>query len=171
MHQVKVLSPPYVNHPLSFIHVAWFLERSSLSWVSLIRGCPLWNFTFGFWIKIAIVTWQWTHQPRPWRLEPNNSPWKTSVAWHGTDKFNTSSPQLSPRDASSGISAKTTQSSKSVTLAHGIPGISSPAYFIADWEHWLGDWEHLEPMMQQLHSFHLFCCYGDRSVRTTFKPS
>ena len=129
MHQVKVLSPPYVNHPLSFIHVAWFLERSSLSWVSLIRGCPLWKFTFGFWIKIAIVTWQWTHQPRPWRLEPNNSPWKTSVAWHGTDKFNTSSPQLSPRDASSGISAKTTQSSKSVTLAPGIPGIWPFCYF------------------------------------------
>ena len=22
------------------------------------------------------------------------------------------------------------------------------AYFLADWEHWLGDLEHLEPMMQ-----------------------
>ena len=33
-----------------------------------------------------------------------------------------------------------------------------PAYFIADWENWLGDWEHLEPMMQQPFSFLLFIC-------------
>ena len=47
----------------------------------------------------------------------------------------------------------------------------SVAYFKADWKHWLGDWEHLEPMMQQLHSFLLFCCCDDKSVRATFKPS
>ena len=45
------------------------------------------------------------------------------------------------------------------------------SYFIADWEHWLGDWEHLEPMMQQLYSFLLFCCCDDKSIRATFKPS
>ena len=44
-------------------------------------------------------------------------------------------------------------------------------YFIADWEHWLGDWEHLEPMMQQLYSFLLFCCCDDKSIHATFKPS
>ena len=114
------------NHPLSSINLAWFIERNILSWVTDSRTSFVKIYT---WIKIAIVTWQWTHQPRPWRLEPNSSPWKTSVAWHGTDKFNTSSPQLSPRDASSGISAKTTQSSKSVTLAPGIPGIWPFWYF------------------------------------------
>ena len=45
------------------------------------------------------------------------------------------------------------------------------SYFIADWEHWLDDWEHLEPMMQKLHSFLLFCCCDDKSIRATFKPS
>ena len=44
-------------------------------------------------------------------------------------------------------------------------------YLTADWEHWLGDWEHLEPMMQQLYSFLLFCCCDDKSIRATFKPS
>ena len=37
--------------------------------------------------------------------------------------------------------------------------------------HWLGDWEHLEPMMQQLHSFLLFCSCDDDSMCAIFKPS
>ena len=45
------------------------------------------------------------------------------------------------------------------------------SYFIADWKLWLGDWEHFQPMMQQLPSFLLFCCWDDNSIRTILKPS
>ena len=47
----------------------------------------------------------------------------------------------------------------------------STPYFILDWEYWLVDWELLEPIMQQLHSFFLFCCCDDNSTRAIFKPS
>ena len=53
---------------------------------------------------------------------------------------------------------------------HNIPGIgmypyiSSPFFgpfhsdAIFNWKYWLSNWENLEPIMQQLHSFLLFCC-------------
>ena len=34
-----------------------------------------------------------------------------------------------------------------------------------------GDREHLQPMMQQLPSFLLFCCCDDYSISTILKPS
>ena len=57
------------------------------------------------------------------------------------------------------------------SIDHVCRALKTTTYFIADWEHWLGDWEHLEPMMQQLYSFLLFCCCDDKSIRATFKPS
>ena len=53
----------------------------------------------------------------------------------------------------------------------GKKNVTLKAYFIADWEHWLGDWEHLKPMMQQLHSFLLFRCCNNNSIRAILKPS
>ena len=52
-----------------------------------------------------------------------------------------------------------------------IENVVSLTYVISNWDKWLGDWKHLEPMMQQLHSFLLFCYCDDKAIRTTFKPS
>ena len=64
---------------------------------------------------------------------------------------------------------------KNISIKLGRTKVASDtkaAYFIADWKHWLGDWEHLEPMMQQLYSFLLFCCCCDnKAILKTFKPS
>ena len=47
-------------------------------------------------------------------------------------------------------------------------------YPIFDWEYWLGilsNWKYLEPMMQQLHSFLLFCCCEEKMQHLKVKAS
>ena len=39
------------------------------------------------------------------------------------------------------------------------------------WEYWLSGWEYLEPMMQQLHSFLLFCCCEEKLQHINAKES
>ena len=51
----------------------------------------------------------------------------------------------------------------------GGPGPVNPSWFLNDGTTMLC-WC-IEPMMQQLHSFLLFCYCDDKAIRTTFKPS
>ena len=45
------------------------------------------------------------------------------------------------------------------------------AYPIFNWEYWLSNWEYLEPMVQQLHSFLLFCCCEEKLLNLKVKAS
>ena len=42
-------------------------------------------------------------------------------------------------------------------------------YFFIECQNWLGDWGKHEPMMQQVHSFLLFCCCEEKLQRANVK--